>query len=162
MVLILSGQRAGAGQRRAEANAFFVAKRDNFDGALEPLAARGERFDHRKSRQRSVIAVVASGVAHCVDMRPQHERGCAAFCLIAGDDISGGVDPRLEGRAPADQPMKARAARLCASERKSRVRRPGPVGESRERVEPRHQLLAGHEIGVGKMFRRHFWARSSL
>ena len=91
------GERARAGEGRAKADALLVAEGDDFDRVIEPLAALGQRLDDRERGERAIIAVVAPGVAHGVDVRAQHQRRRArAPALVARDDVAGGVDPRLE------------------------------------------------------------------
>ena len=155
-------ERARAGQRRAEANAFLVAERHDLDGVLEPLAARRERFDDRQRRERAVISVVAAGVAHRVDMRAEHQRGRSrAPALVARDDIAGRVDPRLEAGlgAPADERLRRPPVRVGEKQARQASRL---VGEGGEGLEPRHQLPAGREIGLGQEGLRHRSARSSF
>ena len=157
-----SGKRARTGQRQAEAHALFVAEGDDFDGVPEPFPGRGERLDHGERGERAVIAVVAAGVAHRVDMRAQHQRRRAgALALVARDDVAGRVDPRLEPglRAPTDKGLGCAPVRLGEKEPRQTSRL---VGEGRKGVETRHQLRAGGEIGVGKASRHHLSAKSSF
>ena len=112
----------------------------------------------RERGERAVIAVVAAGVAHRVDMRAQHQRRRArAPALVAGDDVAGGVDPRLEPgfRAPADEGLRGRRVRVGEKEPREP---PRLVGEGRERFEPRHQLARRRRDRRRRRRPHQFWA----
>ena len=141
-------ERARAGERGAEANALLVAESDDLDRMIETLAAPGQGLDHGQRSQRAIVSIVAPGVAHGVDMRAQHQRWRArALALVAGDDIAGGVDPRLEPGLAAPTDENERRASMGLREEEPR-QAAGLIGEGGECVEPRHQPPAGGEIGV--------------
>ena len=67
-----AGEGARTGERRAKTHALLIAEGDDLDGVVEPLAGCAQPLDNREGRERAVISVVTPGVAHGVDMRPQH------------------------------------------------------------------------------------------
>ena len=82
---------------------------------IEPLAAPGQRLDHRERGQRAIVSVVAPGVAHGVDVRAEHQRRRAgAPALVARHDVAGRVDARLEPglAAPADERLSGAPMRV--------------------------------------------------
>jgi hypothetical protein len=128
----------------------FVAEGDDLEGVREPLAARGQILDDRQSGERAIIAVVAAGVTHRVDMRAQHQgRRLSRSPLVAGDHVAGGVDAgRNPGvGAPADESRGRAPVRVGDEEARQAA---GFVGEGGERVEPRHEPRAGGALCVGQ------------
>src|SRR6185437_13878579 len=157
-----SGERPRAGEGGLEANPFLIAEGDDFDCVIEALAACGKLLDDRERRQRAKVSVVATGVAHRVDVRAGHESERARkLAFVASDDIARRVDPRLEPRlaTPADEGARRLGMRVREKEARQA---PRLVGEGGEGCEPRHQPASGLEIGFRHGSARQFRAVSSL
>src|SRR6185437_14016179 len=145
---IVSSKRARAGEGRAKTDALLIAEGHDLDRVVKALVAPAQALNDPQRRQRAIISVVPSGVAHRVDVRAKHERRSACpSALIARHDIAGRVDFRFEPRlaAPADEGVRRAPMRL----RQEKPRQPPRiVGELRERLEPGHEPQAGRALRV--------------
>jgi hypothetical protein len=116
---------AAAEQRRSKAHALLIAKADYLDGERQSRAGRVERSDAFDRAQHAEHAVVLAGVAHGVEVRPQHEaRQPRPRAFVAANAIAHGVDVRGHpGRRASMQAPVAFASRCC-EERNTRVSPP--------------------------------------
>ena len=153
-----AGHGFAADQRDPEAHALFIAEGDHLDGMGQPDAALMQVGDAGDRREDAEQAVVATGIAHGVQMRAGHHDGRVRMStFVSPDHVAQSVPVhRHAGFAhPARNPL-ARLAMLGGEVGAGQAR--GILGDRGQLIGARHDLrpetqglgfCGAHRAGAG-------------